>query len=885
MNRGTLTDLVRHLQRVTRHPSAPDLTDGELLERFRAHREEAAFAVLLQRHGPMVLGVCRRVLGNADLAEDAFQATFLVLVRKALSIRKRQSVASWLYGVARRTSLKARTQEMRHRSEELPPADVPASAPDDVTLRELRAILDEELARLPEKYRVPVVLCYLEGKSHEQAARELGWPRTSLSTRLGRARTLLQRRLTRRGLALSLGLLGALLGAEASAASVSARLLIAATRAAVLVAAGKAAAGVVSSQAAALAEGVARAMFMSQMRVRLVLLLVLGLFVTGAGLLEHGALMAWPPAATAEPADPPAQPPKERGPDSFVDVTHVCGIDFTYRNGEEAGHYAILESLGGGVGLIDYDGDGLIDIFVPGGGFFDGPQKKQIKGHPCRLYRNLGGMKFRDVTREAGLGPLSFYSHGCAVADYDGDGWPDLLVTGYGGLALFHNESDGKGGRCFVLVTDKAGLGRADGWWTSAAWADLDGDGLPDLYVCQYVDWSLANNPEFTSDGKARDIGPPKNFQARPHALFHNNGDGTFTEVGKSAGLHVPRDDKDYEQLTHLVPAARQDLRNADKVRDYGMGLGVVIADVDNDGKPDIYVTNDTTGNFLYMNRSQSGKIHLEEMALQVGVARDDRGVPNGSRGVDAGDYDNSGRPSLLVANDENELIGLYHNKLGNLFVFASQRAGLAARGQKFSGWGAGFLDWDNDGRLDLFLATGRVGRSAPAGSGRGQRPVLFRNAGGGRFEAVDTTGWAYFGGDHVGRGVAFGDLDNDGRIDLVISHLNEPVVVLRNEAPGEANHWLGVELRGKGRRDVVGARVVVTVDGREQTRHARGGGSYLSANDPRLLFGLGKAERIGKVTVVWPSGREQEWKGELFTADRYWILTEGKDTAEERRP
>src|SRR5262249_22729926 len=211
--------------------------------------------------------------------------------------------------------------------------------------------------------------------------------------------------------------------------------------------------------------------------------------------------------------------------------------------------------------------------------------------------------------------------------------------------------------------------------------------------------------------------------------------------------------------------------------------------------------------------------------------------------------------------------------------------AGGGGGGQKLRGWGAGFLEWDNDGRLDLFLATGSALRFPPNRGGRGERPLLFRNIGGGRFEAVDTTGWVYFGGDHIARGVAFGDLDNDGRIDLVISHLNEPGVVLRNEAAGGANHWLGVELRGKGRRDVVGARVVVTVDGREQTRHTRGGGSYLSANDPRLLFGLGKAERVGKVTVIWPSGREQEWKGELFKADRYWILTEGKDAAEERRP
>jgi RNA polymerase sigma factor (sigma-70 family) len=880
-----LTDFVRHLQRVTRHPPAPDLTDGELLERFRAHREEAAFAVLLQRHGPMVLGVCRRVLGNDDLAEDAFQATFLVLVRKAPSIRKRQSVASWLYGVARRTSLKARLQETRHRSEPLRLADLPAvAAPDELTLRELRAILDEELAQLPEKYRVPLVLCYLEGKTHEQAAHELGWPRTSLSTRLGRARLLLQRRLTRRGLALSLGLLGALLGAEASGSPVSALLLISTTQAAGLVAAGKAAAGVVSSQAAALAEGVARAMFVSQLKVGLVLLLVLGLFVTGAGLVGHHALAARPPAATAEQADPPAEPPKERGPGDFVDVTRSCGIDFTYHNGEESGQYAILESLGGGVALLDYDGDGLLDIFIIGGGFFDGPNKQQIKGHPCGLYRNLGGGKFQDVTREAGIVGLPFYSHGCAVADYDADGWPDLLVTGYGGLALFHNESDGKGGRRFVLVTDKAGLGRADGWWTSAAWADLDGDGYPDLYICNYVNWSPANNPLCTYDGKTRDLCPPKQFQARPHALFHNNGDGTFTDVAKKAGLRVPREDKDYEKLTHFGPAAREALRQADREKDYGKGRGVVIADVDNDGKPDIFVTNDTTGNFLYLNRSRPGEIRLEEIALQAGVARDDRGSPTGSAGVDFGDYDNSGRPSLLIANYEGEQMGLYQGAPGGIFRLVSHRAGLAAGGQSFTGWGAGFLDWDNDGRLDLFVATGSFLRFPPGKAGRGQRPVLFRNAGDGRFEAVDTTGWVYFGADHLARGVAFGDFDNDGRVDLVISHLNEPVAVLRNEAQGEANHWLGVELRGKDHHDVVGARVVVTVDGREQTRHVRGGGSYLSAHDPRLVFGLGKADRVGKVTIVWPLGKEQEWQGEKLAIDRYWILTEGKDTAEERR-
>jgi hypothetical protein len=213
-------------------------------------------------------------------------------------------------------------------------------------------------------------------------------------------------------------------------------------------------------------------------------------------------------------------------PDLFEDVTPNSGVDFTYRNGEEAGHYAILESLGGGVALLDYDGDGLLDIFVTGGGYFAGPENKEIKGHPCKLYKNLGGWKFKDVTTEVGLDRLGdgqpwFYTHGCAVADYDRDGWPDLLVTGYGRLALLHNESDGKGGRRFVDVTKVAGLAREHFWSTSAGWGDLDGDGWPDLYVCQYVDWSFANNPPckgYTTD-VSRDVCPPRAFGAAPHAL------------------------------------------------------------------------------------------------------------------------------------------------------------------------------------------------------------------------------------------------------------------------------------------------------------------------------------------------------------------------------
>src|SRR5713226_294369 len=219
----------------------------------------------------------------------------------------------------------------------------------------------------------------------------------------------------------------------------------------------------------------------------------------------------------------------------FLDRTPGSGLDLICHNGEEADHYAILESLGGGVALFDYDGDGLLDIFLTGGGYFDGPDKKQIKGYPCKLYKNLGNFRFKDVTAEVGLNIPWFYTHGCAVADYDNDGWPDLLVTGWGRLALFHNEPDGKGGRHFVEVTKRAGLNDTL-WSTSAAWADLDGDGFPDLYVCHYVDWSFANHPPCTYERK-KNICTPRLFRALPHVLYKNNRDGTFTDVSKQAGI------------------------------------------------------------------------------------------------------------------------------------------------------------------------------------------------------------------------------------------------------------------------------------------------------------------------------------------------------------
>jgi hypothetical protein len=516
----------------------------------------------------------------------------------------------------------------------------------------------------------------------------------------------------------------------------------------------------------------------------------------------------------------------------FTDVAEAGGVRFTYRDGQEAGHYAILESLGGGTALLDYDLDQSLDIFFPGGGSFG--SGNEILGRPGALFRNSGTRTFHEVTVAAGVDQAPHYSHGAAVGDYDDDGFPDLLVTGYGGLLLFHNHGDGT----FVESATAAGL--IDTLWSSsAAWGDLNGDGTLDLFVAHYVNWSFDNDPVCAAGGGRqgqREVCPPKQFEGLPDVLYFGNGDGTFRD-----GSHEAR----------IMPVGQppgMSMFDCDK------GLGVLLADVDLDGDLDIYVANDTVPKFLYRNR---GNGTFDEVGGETGTALSDTATPDGSMGLDLGDFNLDGLPDLWVANYERESLALYRNEGNCQFLHVSRSTGVTAVGSLFVSFGTLFFDFDRDGDEDIFVSNGHVIRF-PVNAPLKQMPLLFENRGG-RFVNVAPVAGEYLAAPHLGRGVAAGDIDNDGDIDLILAPINEPAAVLINES-SDSNHWLRVRLIGtRSQRDAVGARVELIASSGRQTRQVKGGGSYLSQSDLQCFFGIPHDAKIEKLSIRWPAGGTQE--------------------------
>ena len=529
----------------------------------------------------------------------------------------------------------------------------------------------------------------------------------------------------------------------------------------------------------------------------------------------------------------------------FENVTERSGVKFTYRNGNEAGEVAILESLGGGVGLFDFDNDGDLDLCLPGGGHYSEKRGnvRDVVGWPHAIYRNDGDWHFTEVTLEAGAAIQTFYSHGAAAADFDNDGFCDVLMTGYGGLLLLHNRGDGT----FEEVAKSFGL--TDSMWSSsAAWGDFNKDGTLDVYVAHYADWSFQKHP-FCPGPKpgTRESCPPREFLGLPHAMYFNTGDGSFRDVTQECGL---------------VPG--------------GKGLGVLTADLDLDGDVDVYVGNDTVANFLYRN---DGTGKFEEVGLISGTALSQTGSPDGSMGVDVGDFNLDGLPDLWVVNFERESNALYRNDGNGFFQHVSQGTGVLAVGALYVGWGTAFADLDLDGDEDLFVSNGHVIRF-PENAPIRQTPLLFDNQNGKRLVNVAAEAGPYFREGHEGRGSAAGDLDGDGDVDLVISRLNQPVALLRNTTK-TSHHWLSLRLIGlQSPRLPIGAVVKLTSGTKTQVRQVKGGTSFASTIDPRLLFGLGNAESIPSVEIVWPSGQVQQLP--VLTMDRRWLIREGLDPVPE---
>ncbi|MDB5335607.1 MAG: repeat protein, partial [Planctomycetaceae bacterium] len=455
--------------------------------------------------------------------------------------------------------------------------------------------------------------------------------------------------------------------------------------------------------------------------------------------------LAFATPAVPQPVSAPTVPRAARSDDWFEDVTPTTGVNFTYRTGRETLTYSMVESFGGGVALFDFDNDGDTDVLVTGGGQIS--QAFEIRGRAPGLFRNDGNWNFVDVTAEAGLSQANDYSHGITVGDFNADGFSDLYFTCYGHSHLYQNDGAG----WFHEVTVEAKL-ELDGWRTAATWADVDRDGWPDLYVCGYVEWQ-PDPKRFCGDAKQqiRDVCMPRDLPATSDRLFRNRGDGTFQDISATAGL-----------------------------RSGGKGLGVVAADIDRNGWIDFYVANDVEDNFLYLG-GPGGK--LEEVGAHRGVSGNEYGIPEGSMGVDFADVNGDGFGDLFVTNYEQEDNSLYRNDGTGNFNHATVAMGLGGSNRPWVGFGTGFVDFDSDGWLDLFVMNGHVTYHVRT-SAFEQPALLYRNLSGQRLQDISERGGPWFSVPHVARGAATGDLDHDGAPDLVVVQQDAPIAILRNRNP-----------------------------------------------------------------------------------------------------
>lgn len=496
-------------------------------------------------------------------------------------------------------------------------------------------------------------------------------------------------------------------------------------------------------------------------------------------------------------------------------------LPFVYRNDQESNHFSILESLGGGVGIIDFDVDGQPDVFLPGGGRFLANRK--IAGFDSSLHRNVRGQFIR-CDSVAGVSNSRFFSHGAAVADFDNDGFPDVLVTGFGGLTLFHNQGDGSFDEQAAATTGLAD----DRWSSSAGWGDFNGDGSLDLYVTHYTDWSLKNDPACNAGPKLKEICSPSVFEALPDVVYFSNFDGSFRDATVDA-----------------------------EIRNDGKGLGVVIGDFENDGDVDVYVANDTVENFLYRN---DGTGRFRDFSTNSGTGHSAAALPEGSMGVDLCDYNNDGEPDLWVANYERENFGLYRN-LGYgdcLFRHVSQETGVTAIGGLYVGWGSVFVDLENDGDQDGFVANGHVVRHPDVAPLRQQPLVLLNQDAGKRLVNITEKTGDYGRERHMGRGVAAVDYDADMDIDLVVSHINDSATLLTNEST--SGNGIRFRLVGcQSNRRAIGARVTLTCNETQQYRQIIGGGSYASTHEATVHFGVGQASIVESVRIIWPDSSVQD--------------------------